>query len=178
MSKFLSIVYPIPTSLMPLSIVYVVSYVVSSVFHLSWSNKAAALSWHPLQMLLSRLLYISSSIKCRISASPHCISLNHADRLGQITVSGGFSPLSSSSPSFHILHTDIPEYSPGLSQIGRRALHISFWLPSSYLLYIRTVSPPRRVFGSPTRYQSSSISIRPESIHPLPSSSILTMQSP
>ena len=48
-----------------------------------------------------------------------------------------------------------------IKKLLKKAGFTYFFLASIiYLLYIRTVSPPRRVFGSPTRYQSSSISIR------------------
>mgnify|MGYP003231734322 CR=1 FL=1 len=48
-----------------------------------------------------------------------------------------------------------------IKKLLKKAGFTYFFLASIiYLLYIRTVSPPRRVFESPTRYQFSSISIR------------------
>ena len=71
-----------------------------------------------------------------------------------------FSPLSSSSPSVPYTSYRHSRILPR-SVTNRKAGFTYFFLASIiYLLYIRTVSPPRRVFGSPTRYQSSSISIR------------------
>ena len=162
MSKFLSIVYPISTSLMPP--IYSICGVICGV--------------NLFFIFLGQIrlqLFLSIRYKCFFPRTYHiylpehqmqdfrihhtAFLLNHADKR-QITVSDSFSPLSSSSPSVPYTSYRHSRILPR-SVTNRKAGFTYFFLASIiYLLYIRTVSPPRRVFESPTRYQFSSISIR------------------
>ena len=131
-------------------------------------------------LLSSHLPYISSrASNAGFPHPPHCISFEPCGQTGRLLYLTAF-PFKQQLPIRSIYFIQTFQNTPQICHKSEGGLYIFLLASIIYLLYIRTVSPPRRVFESPTRYQFSSISIRTGTpyIPYLHIKAVSTMQSP